>query len=104
MEETILAAANPAQRKYYQHPLLNGLPEDLQQELKALCASGAERIGATFIVLLDAEGQVDLRTMADDALALDEIGAALVIKETLRRHGALLKGLALYFAAKNPIL
>ena len=54
MEETILAAANPAQRKYYQHPLLNGLPEDLRKQLEDELALIAElEFEAFFLTVAD---------------------------------------------------
>ena len=100
--ENIIGAANPAVRKYFAGPAFAQMPLDVRQEVQALCVSAAERIGATFLLVLAPDGQVKCQTVADDAIGFDEIGAELVVKEVYREKAELLRTVALWYFALGP--
>lgn len=96
--EKIIGAANPAARKYFEGPDFADLPQDVRREVKALCVTTAERIGATFLLVLAEDGVVRCQTVTDEEAVFDSIGAELTIKEIYRQKAELFRAISLWYA------
>ena len=94
----ILCAANSYEEKYYLNPMFKGLPESIQKELQIICVLFTEEIGGLFILEFDKEGNLLIRTEAEEIdYMYDEIGAALMVKEIQKQRMELLQSLELYY-------
>ena len=95
---TILCAANSYTKKYYLNPEFNHLPENVKDELKAMSVLFTEENGGIFEVLFDEDGELLLRTDAEEGdLNFDEIGAGLLVKRLRSEKRDLFEELAVFF-------
>jgi len=101
MEENIvLCAANSYEKKYYLNPEFGLLPEAVKDELQAMCVLFTEEAGGIFEMLFDMDGELLLRTEADEMDAsYDEIGAGLLVKRLRSDKKELFEQLTLFFRA-----
>ena len=97
---TVLCGANSYLQKYYFNERFSRLPEQVQQELKAICVLFVEDVGGVLTLEYKEDGTLTLNVQKDDADYLfDEIGSELKIRRIQREHRELLEGLELYYRA-----
>ena len=74
------------------------LPQEVQDELKILCVLYTEDVGGTLQILFDEEGNLQMRTSADEGdLLYDEIGGVLKIKQIQREQEELFESLEMFY-------
>ena len=99
-EKTVLCGANSYLQKYYLNEKFARLPEQVQQELKAICVLFVEDVGGVLTLEYEKDGTLTLNVHRDDADYLfDEIGSELKIRQIQREHRELLEKLELYYRA-----
>lgn len=102
MANKVIGAAGFEVKKYFFEPEFSGLPAQVQNEIKEICVSMAEKLGCTFITGFSEDGGVYFETVAPDA-GFDEIGAELEIKRIRTERAELINSLALWYAYKNRL-
>ncbi|NDL67210.1 DUF6145 family protein [Anaerotalea alkaliphila] len=99
-EPVVLAVANSYEQLYYFNEDFDGIPRQVQEELKVICVLQTEEMGGIFSVGFSPEGTLYLETLAqEDDITYDEIGAHLKVKELQRRYRELWESLEAYFKA-----
>ena len=95
---TVLCGANAYEQKYYFNEKFNGLPESIKDELHIICVLFTEEVGGIITFEYDEEGNLSLKTNADEEDILDdEISSGLLVKEVLRKKQELMESLTLYY-------
>ena len=99
MEETmVLCGANAYEKKYYFNEKFNGIPDPIKDELHIMCVLFTEEAGGVITFEYDEEGNLSIRTDADEEdILYDEISAGLLVKEILRKKQELFESLTLYY-------
>ncbi len=98
MQDNILAAASYEKQKYYLEPKFQTLPENIQEEVRILCVSLAQKLECTFLMGFHEDGEVYFETVkGEDDFNFDEIGAELEIKELFRVKKELLGALKIWY-------
>ncbi len=99
-DEIVLCGANAYEKKYYFNEDFGGLPESIKDELHIICVLFTEEVGGIFTIIFNEEGEISLRTQADeDDILYDEIGSGLLVKEVQRKRQELFESLELYYKA-----
>ena len=94
----VLCGANVYTQKYYFNERFSMLPEDVRDELQALCVLYVEDVGGMILMEFDAEGNLLIRVDSEAGdLSFDEIGSALKIKQIQRDRRPLLESLELFY-------
>lgn len=97
-DNIVLCVSNAYEKKYYLNEDFNGLPEHIRNELKAMCVLFTEDVGGILILEFDEEGNLQLKTEADESdILYDEIGSALKIKQIRNTKQDLLTSLEMFF-------
>lgn len=97
-ENVVLCAANSYERKYYLNPEFGKLPDAVKDELKSMAALFAEEAGGFFEMVFDEEGELMMKTYAEETdPAYDEIGAGLLIKKLQSDRKQLFEELTLFY-------
>lgn len=97
-ENVVVCGANSYEQKYYLNPAFAKMPKAIRDELQIMCVLFTQDVGGIFLVELDGEGNLQLRTeAAEEDFLFDEIGSALRIKELQRTKGELFRSLELYY-------
>lgn len=97
-ETTVLCGANAYEKKYYFNEKFNKLPDSIKDELHIICVLFTEEIGGVITFEYDNEGNLSIKTDADEEdLLYDEIGSGLLVKEILRNKQELLESLEVYY-------
>jgi hypothetical protein len=99
VSDFILAAASYEKQKYYLEPKFQALPEAIQEEIRIICVTTAQKLGCTFLMGFRKEGEIYFETVKrEDDFGFDEIGAELEKKEIFRTKKQLLTSLTAWFA------
>ena len=86
------------QRKYYLNPEFGKLPDAVKDELKSMCVLFTEEVGGVFELLFEEDGELMMRTSAEDNdVVFDEIGAGLLVKRIRSERKQLLEELSLFY-------
>ncbi len=94
----VLCAASAYEKKYYLNEDFSRLPQQIQDELKAMCVLFTEDIGGILELIFDEDGRLLLETRADEEdLLYDEIGSELKIRQLQKEKVQLLQNLELYY-------
>lgn len=94
----VLCGANVYTQKYYFNERFSMLPEDVRDELQALCVLYVEDVGGMILMEFDTEGNLLIRVESEEGdLSFDEIGSALKIKQIQRDRRPLLESLELFY-------
>lgn len=97
-ENVVLCGANSYTQKFYLNQKFYNLPEQVQDELKALCVLYVEDVGGIFTMEFDPDGNLQLKVTSDPADYLfDEIGSVLKIKQMQEQKVELLESLEMYY-------
>ena len=97
-ENVVVCGANAYEEKYYLNPAFSKMPQAIRDELQIMCVMFTQDVGGIFLVELDENGNLQLRTeAAEEDFTFDEIGSALRIKELQRTKGELFRSLELYY-------
>ncbi len=100
MDGKVLCGASAEQLKYYFNPEFSRLPEAVQQELHDITVVMADRIGATFLMVFAADGDLRLEIVPDEAdFGYDEIEAELQIRALQREKEELFTQLEAFYRA-----
>ncbi|WMI80844.1 DUF6145 family protein [Anaerotignum sp. MB30-C6] len=98
MSELVLAAASYEKQKYYLEPKFQALPESIQEEVRMICVTKAQKLCCTFLMGFHEDGEIYFKTVKrEDDFDFDEIGAELEIKELFRTQKELLVSLKVWF-------
>ena len=97
-EEVVLCASSAYEKKFYLNEEFSRLPEDTKNELKIMCVLFTEDIGGIIILEFDEEGNLLIRTEADEGdLLYDEIGAGLKVKQLQKDKSETFHALEMYY-------
>ena len=100
MDGKVLCGASAEQLKYYFNPEFSRLPEAVRQELHDITVVMADRIGATFLMVFAADGDLRLEIVPDEAdFGYDEIEAELQIRALQREQEELFTQLEAFYKA-----
>ncbi|KXL52041.1 hypothetical protein CLNEO_25570 [Anaerotignum neopropionicum] len=98
MSNFILAAASYEKQKYYLEPMFQKLPEGIQEEIRIICVTTAQKLTCTFLMGFRENGEIYFETVKrEDDFDFDEIGAELEVKEIFRTQKQLLASLSAWF-------
>ncbi len=97
-EEIVLCASSAYTKQFYLNPEFDGLPEQVQEELKILCVLYTEDVGGILVMKFDGDGSLQLETSSNEGdLLYDEIGSVLKIRQIQDKQAELLESLELYY-------
>ncbi|MCR4590936.1 MAG: DUF6145 family protein [Lachnospiraceae bacterium] len=97
-DQIVLCVANSYEKKFYLNPEFGQLPEAVKDELKSMSVLFTEENGGIFEVLFDEDGELMLRTDAEEGdLSFDEIGAGLLVKRLRSEKRELFEKLTLFY-------
>ena len=96
--EIVLCAASAYSKKFYLNEDFSVLPERVKQELQILCVLFVEDVGGIIRLVFDEEGQLLIRTEADEEdILYDEIGSGLLVHKMQREQKELFESLEMFF-------
>lgn len=99
MEKTVLAAADARKQKYFLEPAFQSLPENIRDEVRAICVLLAQKLDCTFLMGFSETGSLYFETVRrEDDCDFDEIGAELEVGALRREKKELLRALELWYA------
>ena len=100
----VLCGANAYTQKFYFNPAFDVLPQRVKDELKVACVLFTSEVGGILTVEYDKEGNLQLRTEADEVDGTyDDINAKLKIKELQEKNRELFESLELFYRVFNGI-
>ena len=98
MCETVLCAANSYKKKYYFNQEFGKLPEQVKDELKSMSVLFTEEVGGVFEMVFDEDGELIIRTDAEDGdPSYDEIGSGLLVKRLRSEKRQLFEEITLFY-------
>ena len=98
MDNIVLCGANSYTQKYYLNPDFAKLPEEIKNELQIMCVKYTEEAGGIITLEFAPDGQLLLKTCADDSDFLyDEIESGLQISRIQREKEELFEKLELFY-------
>lgn len=98
MENIILCASSAYDKKFYMNRDFDKLPDSIKDELKAMSVLFTEDIGGILVVEFSEDGQLLLRTEADEGdLLYDEIGASLKVRQLQREKRETFEMLEMFY-------
>jgi hypothetical protein len=96
--DVILCGSSAYTRKYYLSSDFEALPEEVKKELQVTCVLFTEDVGGTITFLFNEDGELEIRTEADEEdILYDEIGSVLKVKQIQREQKELLEALETYY-------
>ncbi len=97
-EHVTLCGASAYEQKYYLNPDFDNLPEDVKNELKAMCVLFTEDVGGVLTLEYDENGNLELYTSAkEEDILYDDVGSVLKIKQIRNEHKDLFEAMETYF-------
>ena len=94
----VLCGASAYDRKFYLNESFANLPDSIKDELKIMCVIFTEDIGGIIILEFDEDGQLLIRTEADEGdLLYDEIGAGLKVKQLQKEKAETFEALEMFY-------
>lgn len=98
--KVVLCVSSKYEQKFYWNPVFNGFPDQIKNEIKAMCVLFTEDIGGIFQLEFDEEGSLNMITSAyDEDLLYDEIGCELKIKQLREEKKDLFRSLEMFYRA-----
>ena len=97
-EKTTLCAASAYEKKYYFNKEFGKLPPHIQKELQIMCVVFTEECGGIISLEFDKEGELSIRTEADEGDCLyDEIAAGMLVSQMRREKEELFEALERFY-------
>lgn len=97
-ENKVLCGASSYVQKYYLNPEFDRLPEQIKNELKAMCVLFTEDIGGIITLMFDKDGELKFNVdAADEDYLFDEIGCGLKIRDMQTKYRELLESVQLFY-------
>lgn len=94
----VLCGCNAYDKKYYFNPAFNAMPDYVKEELKIISVLFTEEAGGVFLIVFDADGNVEMETqVAEEDILYDEITSGLLIREIRRNRQELFEQLQLFY-------
>lgn len=94
----VLCGANSYTQKYYFNEEFSRLPENVQDELQALCVLHVEDVGGILLLEYDEGGNLMFRVESEEGDAFfDEIGSGLKLKQLRQDKRPLFEALELFY-------
>ena len=95
---TTLCAASAYEKKYYFNEEFGKLPENIRKELKIMCVIFTEECGGIISLEFDKEGELSIRTEADEGDYLyDEVSAGMLVAQMRREKEELFEALERFY-------
>ena len=96
---TVLCGANSYEEKYYFNRQFDRLPQEVKDELHIMCVLFTEEAGGILTLEFLPDGQLILRTQADEHdFYYDEIEAGLNVRKLQKEKQDLLEKLELFYS------
>ncbi len=100
MERKILCGASCYEQKFYLNPVYEVLPEEVRNELKAMCVLFVEDVSGIIMLEFNDEGSLQIMVTAkDDDIYFDEIGSGLKVRQIRAEKAELFRQLEEYYNA-----
>ena len=97
-ENTTLCASSAYDKKYYFNPDFGKLPSNIQKELQIMCVIFTEECGGILTLEFDKEGELLIRTEADESDYLyDEISAGMLVNQMRKEKEELFEALERFY-------
>ena len=99
-ELRILCGANYYEQKYYLNPAYEVLPDEVKDELKAMCVLFVQEVSGIIVFEFDEDGNLQIAvTHNDDDFYFDEIGSGLKVSRMRMQKRELFEKLEEYYHA-----
>lgn len=96
--ELVLCASSIYNLKFYLNKDFDKLPDEIKDELHAMCGAFTQEIGGIFMLVFDEAGNLKIQTRAIDGdLLFDEIGCGLKVKKLQSEKKELFESLELFY-------
>lgn len=96
--ELVLCASSIYNQKFYLNKEFSKLPDDIKDELHAMCGAFTQEVGGIFMLVFDDAGNLRIQTRAlDDDLLFDDIGCGLKVKKLQNEKRELFQSLELFY-------
>ena len=96
-DRIVLCGSNAYEKKYYLNDDFQGLPADVQKELKIMCVLFTEKVGGVLTLEFDESGELEFHTTAREGdLMYDDIGSGLEVNRLRNEKRDLLEALEMY--------
>ncbi len=94
----VLCGASSYTQKYFFNEEFARLPQNVKDELKAMCVIFTEQVGGVLVLEFAGDGSLEFRVeAADNDYLFDEIESGLQIRRVQREKAELLKALETYY-------
>lgn len=98
MSNKTLCAASAYEKKYYFNPEFGKLPSNIQKELQIMCVIFTEECGGVISLEFDKEGELLIKTEADESDYLyDEVSAGLLVSQLRKEKEELFEALERFY-------
>jgi hypothetical protein len=96
--DVVLCGSSIYTQKFYLNNEFEKLPEDVKDELHAMCGAFTQEVGGIFMLVFDKAGNLQIQTRAlEDDILFDEIGCGLKVKQIQSSKRELFQKLELFF-------
>lgn len=96
--QVVLCASSIYNRKFYLNREFDRLPDEIKDELHAMCGAFTQEVGGIFMLVFDDAGNLRMQTRAlDDDIMFDDIGCGLKIKKLQTEKRELFQSLELFY-------
>lgn len=96
--QLVLCASSIYNQKFYLNKDFDKLPDEVKDELHAMCGAFTQEVGGIFMLVFDADGNLQIQTRAMEGdLLFDEIGCGLKVKKLQSDKRELFGSLELFY-------
>lgn len=96
--QVVLCASSIYNQKFYLNKEFDKLPDEIKNELHAMCGAFTQEVGGIFMLVFDDEGNLRMQTRAlEDDIMFDDIGCGLKVKKLQTEKRELFQSLELFY-------
>ena len=97
--ELVLCASSIYNQKFYLNKEFSKLPDEIKDELHAMCGAFTQEVGGIFMLVFDDAGNLKIQThlALEDDLLFDGIGCGLKVKKLQNEKKELFQSLELFY-------